>query len=91
MRTEEAGMTNPDQIMVRPTSTYFDQGERRSDGGEPYRVMRAHGEELKALGIAEVVEGPAAAEPEPEPEAGPAIGPATTISTDKPRRSGARG
>lgn len=91
LRREEGDMTNPDQIMVRPTSTYFDQGERRSDGDEPYRVMRAHGEELKALGIAEVVEEPVAVEPQPAPEAGPADEPTATISTAKSRRSGARG
>jgi hypothetical protein len=76
-------MSKADTVMVQPTSTYFDHGERKSVESEPYKVARAHGEELRTLGIATIVEDKPVAE---EPAAPPAqeAGPAQSATAEEP-------
>lgn len=82
-------MSNADEIMVRPLSTYYDQGERKSVESEPYRVTRAHGEELRGLGIAEVVEPPKGRQDKSEapPAASDELATEPVTSSDRPRRN----
>jgi hypothetical protein len=77
---ESATMSKADTVMVQPTSTYFEGADRKSAESAPYEVPRAHGEELKSLGIATIVEGKGPV-PAPEKAAQPAPVPAPTVVT----------